>query len=321
MSSRCWCSAIRQPEQNVAWHPCNTLPKLTSECIYLPITSFCLASDCAVNPRVWGRKMQKILVPGTAGIAALMAIVAANAADLALRPGYTAPRVSVFTWSGCYIGGNIGEGWGRETVSIPNLAETTGVPELAGVSLPSATGNTKGVIGGGQVGCNYQFAPNWVIGIEGDGEAAGIKGDLTESVTFTDPRTGGPNTVTGTAHAQTDWIASVTGRLGWTWDRVMLYAKGGAAWAGDKYSADLAAFNEHIATSVTRPGWTVGGGIEWAFAGNWSAKVEYDYYDFSTRNLALPGTIFGVPEVVPGVNIKETISTVKFGINYRFGPY
>jgi hypothetical protein len=100
-----------------------------------------------------------------------------------------------------------------------------------------------------------------VIGIEGDGEAAGIKGDPTESVTFTDPRTGGPNPVIGTAHAQTDWIASVTGRLGWTWDRVMLYAKGGAAWAGDKYSADLPAFNEHIATTVTRPGWTVGGAI------------------------------------------------------------
>jgi outer membrane immunogenic protein len=88
------------------------------------------------------------------------------------------------------------------------------VPELAGVSLPSVTGNTKGVLGGGQVGCNYQFAPNWVIGIEGDGEAAGINGDVTESVSFTDPRTGGPNTVTGTAHAKTDWIASVTGRVG-----------------------------------------------------------------------------------------------------------
>jgi outer membrane immunogenic protein len=200
----------------------------------------------------------------------------------------------------CYIGGNTGGGRGRETVSIPNLAETTGVPELAGISLPSVTGDTKGVLGGGQVGCNYQFAPNWVIGIEGDGEAAGIKGDITESVTFTDPRTGGLNT---------------------TWDRVMLYAKGGAAWAGDKYSADLPAFNEHIATSVTRPGWTVGGGVEWAFWENWSAKVEYDYYDFSSRNLALPGTIFGVPEVVPGVNIKETISTVKFGINFRFGAY
>jgi outer membrane immunogenic protein len=166
------------------------------------------------------------------------------------------------------------------------------------------------------VGCNYQFAPNWVIGIEGDGEAADIRGDATKSFSFVSPL--GPATVTGTAHAQTGWIASATARLGWTWDRVMLYAKGGAAWAGDRYSADLSAFNEHIGTSVTRPGWTVGGGIEWAFWNSWSAKVEYDFYDFGTRKLAFPGTIFGIPEVVPGVDIKETISTVKFGINYRF---
>jgi outer membrane immunogenic protein len=97
--------------------------------------------------------------------------------------------------------------------------------------------------------------------------------------------------------------------------------QGGAAWAGDKYSADLPAFNEHIATSVARPGWTAGGGVEWAFWGNWSAKVEYDFYNFSTPNLSLPGTIAGVSEVVPGVNIKETIQTVKFGVNYRFGAY
>jgi outer membrane immunogenic protein len=269
-----------------------------------------------------GVGLKQILLASIAGVAALLAIAPASAADLGARPVYTPlARLSAFSWTGCYIGGNIGWGWGRDTVSIPNLAQTTGVPELAGVSLPSVTGNTQGLLGGGQVGCNYQFAPNWVIGIEGDGEAASIKGDVSESVSFTDPRTGGPNTVAGTAHAQTDWIASATGRLGWTWNRVMLYAKGGVAWAGDKYSADLAAFNEHIETRVARPGWTVGGGVEWAFWHNWSAKVEYDYYDFSTRNLTLPGTIFGIPEVVPGINIKETISTVKFGINYRFGAY
>jgi outer membrane immunogenic protein len=76
------------------------------------------------------------------------------------------------------------------------------------------------------------------------------------------------------------------------------------------------AFNEHIAASVA-----LGGGVESAFWYNWSAKIEYDFYDFSTLNLLLPGTIFGVPEVVPGVNVKETISTVKFGIDYRFGTY
>jgi outer membrane immunogenic protein len=143
---------------------------------------------------------------------------------------------------------------------------------LNGVPLGPDTGNTSGTLGGGQIGCNYQFAPNWVIGIEGDGEAADIRGDVTESFLF----------------------------------------------VSNKYSADLSAFNEHIETSVTRLGWTVGGSVEWAFWDNWSAKVEYDYYDFSTRNLALPGTIAGVPEVVPGIDIKEIISTVKFGVNYRF---
>jgi hypothetical protein len=89
-----------------------------------------------------------------------------------------------FSWTGCYIGGNIGWGWGRDTVSIPDLGATTGVLNLSGVSLGPVTGNTTGVLGGGQVGCNYQFAPNWVIGIEGDGEAANIKGDATETVSL-----------------------------------------------------------------------------------------------------------------------------------------
>jgi outer membrane immunogenic protein len=86
--------------------------------------------------------MKKILFATMAGAAAVITIAPANAADLGLRPMDAAPPA--FTWSGCYIGGNIGGGgWGRETVSIPNLGQTTGVPELAGVSLPSVTGNTK----------------------------------------------------------------------------------------------------------------------------------------------------------------------------------
>ena len=242
--------------------------------------------------------MKKIMLAGVG--AALMAIPTANAADLG-RAVYKAPPPAVvpFSWTGCYIGGNIGGGWGRETASAPTLAP--------GISV---SGDTSGVVGGGQVGCNYQFAPNWVIGIEGDGSAADIKGDATATVLG----------ITGTAHARTDWIASVTGRVGWAADRWLIYAKGGAAWAGDNYSADVPIFIEHIATTETRAGWTVGGGVEWAFWQNWSAKVEYDFYDFGTHGVTFTGTIFGVPEVVPGINVKETISTVKFGINYRFGP-
>ncbi len=277
--------------------------------------------------------MRKVLLAGVSGVA-LAAGVPAHAADLG-RPVYKAPPpaaapvpVPVFSWTGCYIGGHIGWGWGRDKVSIPNLAETAGVPpeEVAGLSVPSVTGDTNGILGGGQVGCNYQFAPNWVVGVEGDGSAADIKGDVTESVLFANPFTGAPETISGSAHAKTDWIASATGRLGWAWDRVLLYAKGGAAWAGDKFSADIPIFGEHLEASETRPGWTVGGGIEWAFWENWSAKVEYDFYDFGTRNITLTGTFTGGPttfnpgpSTVPGINIKETISAVKFGVNYRFG--
>ena len=112
-----------------------------------------------------------------------MAVAPATAADLGPRPVYKALQpamvtVRVFSWTGCYIGGNIGWGWGRETVSVPDLGERTGVPALAGVSLGPVTGNTSGVLGGGQIGCNYQFAENWVIGVEGDGSAADIKGDV-----------------------------------------------------------------------------------------------------------------------------------------------
>jgi len=243
--------------------------------------------------------MKKVMLAGVG--AALTAIAPVKAADLGRPPVYRAPPPVAlpFSWNGCYIGGNIGGGWGSETASAPTLAP--------GISV---TGDTSGVIGGGQVGCNYQFAPNWLIGIEGDGFAADIKGDTTATILG----------ITGTAHVQTDWIASVTGRLGWAVDRWLIYAKGGAAWAGDKYSADVPIFVEHIEANETRAGWTVGGGVEWAFSQNWSAKVEYDFYDFGTRGVTFTGTIFGVPEVVPGINVKQTISTAKFGINYRFGP-
>jgi outer membrane immunogenic protein len=239
--------------------------------------------------------MKKIIV----GFSILLGLTGAQAlaADLPLRA--PPPYAPVFTWAGCYVGGQIGGGWGDEQVSAPALAP--------GISVSAGT---TGVIGGGQIGCNFQVAPTWVIGIEGDGSATSLKGDTTATVFG----------ITGTAHAQTDWIASVTGRIGWAVDRWFIYGKGGAAWAGDKYSADVPIFVEHIEANETRPGWTVGAGVEWAFLQNWSAKLEYDFYDFGTRSVTFGGTIFGVPEVVPGINIKETISAVKFGINYRFGP-
>jgi outer membrane immunogenic protein len=139
-----------------------------------------------------------------------------------------------------------------------------------------------------------------VIGIEGDGSGTGIKADVTEAVPFNSPPFD-PVTITGAAHSKTEWLASATGRLGWAWDRWLIYTKGGAAWVGDNYSADIPIFNEHLEASETRTGWTVGGGIEWAFWENWSAKLEYDFYDFGTRGVTLTGTFSGGPTTfVPG---------------------
>jgi len=241
--------------------------------------------------------MKKFMV----GSIAFAAVAAgpAMAADLAVkRPVYRAPPpVAVFTWTGCYIGGHIGGGWTRKTVSASELAP--------GISF---TGSTSGFLGGGQVGCNYQFASNWVIGIEGDGSAAGIKGEATTTVLG----------ITGTARAKTDWLASVTGRLGWAAGPLLVYAKGGVAWAGDKYSADIPIFDEHITASETRTGWTVGGGLEYGFTNNWSAKVEYLYVNLGSFDTIIPGTVAGFPDAIR-VHHKYTDNIVRVGLNYRFG--
>jgi outer membrane immunogenic protein len=273
--------------------------------------------------------MRKCLLATTALIG-IVGIGSATAADLPVKARPMAPLAApVFSWTGCYIGGHIGLGWGRDTVSIPNLAATAEVPpaEVAGISVPPVSADTRGFLGGGQIGCDYQFASNWVIGIEGTISASDIKGDASETVLFQIPGTAQVVPITGIAHGKTEWLSSATGRLGWSWDRWLVYAKGGAAWAKDKYSADIPIFSEHLEDTETRTGWTVGAGVEWAFWNNWSAKLEYDFYDFGTRTVTLTGFFPGVgpstappgPIAAPGIEVQERISVVKLGINYRFG--
>jgi len=257
--------------------------------------------------------MKKLLLAGVAGIA-VIAAGSANAADLGTRPTYKAPPpvvapVPYFSWTGCYIGAQIGAGWGRKDVSEPD-ANDNFAEEGDRIRVDTGTG----LVGGGQIGCDYQFAPGWVIGIEGAALGAGLKGDVVDPFKTSK---GAPINL----HAKTDFLASVTGRVGWGWDRVLLYAKGGVAWADDHYSAtgvgcgSICPTPFDFAASETRTGWTVGGGLEWAFAGPWSAKVEFAYYDFGTRSVNLTDPVFGVTPA----DIKQRIETVTVGINYRFG--
>ncbi len=163
---------------------------------------------------------------------------------------------------------------------------------------------------GGQVGCNYQFNPNWVVGIEGTADWTNISGS-------SDPFFGGK----AVFNVRKDWIASITPRLGYAVNNWLFYAKGGAAWVGDKYSmqGSFSGVPFDFTGSETRFGWTIGAGIEWAFWQNWSAKVEYAYYDFGTRSLSLTdaglvGATFGPDPAT----IKQRVQTVTFGLNYHF---
>jgi outer membrane immunogenic protein len=132
----------------------------------------------------------------------------------------------------------------------------------------SGVGDLDGFIGGLQLGYNWQFSRNWVFGLEAD--IAGT--DMNNAIP-----------------AHVDYIGTVRGRLGYTWDRVMVYGTGGLAYA----KASVAGIHD------TETGYALGAGIEWAFAPNWSAKVEYMYHDIDAFEA----------------------STVKFGVNYRFGTY
>jgi outer membrane immunogenic protein len=270
-------------------------------------------SESRTGPAKQGVPMRKILLASIAG-AALLALAPAHAADLG-RPVYKAPPpvvppVPFFSWTGCYIGGHIGGGWGRKDF-------TDSPDELFFEPAESVHVDTSGFLGGGQVGCDWQLTPNWVIGIEGAAAWADLKGDASVSP---------DQFLTETFHAKTDFLASVTGRIGWAWDRWLLYAKGGVAWDRDKYDIDFAFSGEvaciidkpcpepPLAASETRTGWTVGGGVEWAFWNNWSAKLEYNFYDFGTHRVDFVDTL---GQTFP-IDVDQRIHTVKFGINYRF---
>ena len=261
---------------------------------------------------------------------ALATCAQANAADLPARMPVKARPVAapipLFSWTGCYFGAHVGGGWGRKTFSDP------ADPNVPGSSSGQATFfvgwldpgsldvDPSGFLGGGQVGCDYQFAPNWLVGIEGEGSGADIRGSTLD--TLFPPSLG----FNKTFHVRTDWLASVTGRVAWVWDRWMFYAKGGVAWAGDKYHVDeLKVAPQTPSTftydaSETRTGWTAGVGIAWAFWLNWSAFLEYDFYGFGRRDVFFPCNQVGAGSCgIDGpVHVRQDINAVKFGINYRF---
>jgi len=254
---------------------------------------------------------------------ALSVASAAMAADLSAPVFTKAPPVPVapmFSWTGCYIGGNAGGGWGQHTgdVGVINSGNATlnaGIGVQSSLDTPSS-----GAIGGGQLGCNYQSGL-FVIGLETDIQASGIRG--SSSIFFPSPNGGITDATTSTGSERLEWFGTTRARVGFTpMASLFLYGTAGVAYGGVKSAASLvltppADGNYSGATSETRLGWTAGAGGEYAFAGNWSVKVEYLYVDLGSNLVQMtdpnrPGTFIDY-----GFHHRDNI--VRAGLNYHFG--
>jgi len=220
---------------------------------------------------------------GVSFAAAMLATSASFAADLPARTYNKAPvyaAAPIYNWTGIYVGAHIG---GAFNGSNSN-------------NFAFASSDNAGFLGGGQIGADYQFAPNWLVGIEGQ-----ISG-LDNKRTFTDG-------AGGFIQDKTDWLASVTGRLGYTWGPGLIYAKGGVAF---RDSGGLTSNVPGLAADRKDTGYTVGGGLEYMFAPAWSAKLEYQYYNFDKTAL------FDTVAAAPIGSYTSDIHTVKLGVNYHF---
>jgi outer membrane immunogenic protein len=222
------------------------------------------------------------------------AIHTASAADLPAPMPMKAPAPVMYvppTWTGCYIGGNVGAGWVNTNVA----------DEISGAQI--ATLGDTNVVGGGQIGCDYQFATNWVVGVQGMVDASALKSSAN-SIPL------GPLTLNGNI----PWFATATARIGYVpapnW---MLYAKGGGAWTHTNSSLTLTGVGTVVdSVGFDQSGWTAGGGAEWRFAANWSLFAEYDYIGLTDKVVSFPNSNnIG--------NVHTNLQVFLVGVNLRFG--
>lgn len=261
--------------------------------------------------------MKKIAL---ATAATLLFAGAASAADLAARP-YTkapVPVLAVYNWTGFYIGANVGYGWGNADTFFNPLPNAVAFANLAPTTLSP---DPQGAFAGGQAGYNWQ-AGKFVLGVETDIQWSDINRTVVSAPII--QNNGAPFNGFLAAGQKIDWFGTTRLRAGLTaTDRLLLYVTGGVAYGDVNYAAQSdfrpqgtiqypAGFKE------TKVGWTVGAGAEWAFADNWSAKVEYLYMDLGNSSV-VANPVPANPPFQVGYTWKTTENLARFGINYRFG--
>lgn len=295
--------------------------------------------------------MKKLLQVSAAAVA-FFAGTSAFAADLKLKAPI-APPPPVFTWTGFYVGGNVGYSWGRARTDLTETETATAtITTLAGTTVASATATTlftgndrarlRGALGGLQAGYNWQ-TDRWVWGLEGDFQITGERGGVLIcpvaagiAPPATCPATGSPF---GTADYSMPWFGTLRGRIGVAWDRVLFYGTGGLAVAGIKADyTDALPLGAPLVTPVAtgsqrfaRAGWVIGGGIEGALDNNWSVKLEYLHMDFGSFNQtigpAITSTSIPIGDfrtnlaiaLTSAFHTRLTDDVLRVGLNYRFG--
>ena len=247
----------------------------------------------------WEFSMKRILIAAALALAAGGQALAADLPQPAPVPRapatYIPAPVPYYNWTGFYIGGNLGTDWNQGNY-CDNLGNCIGAT------------NTFKFLGGGQVGFNYEFNGGVVIGAEADFDWA--------------PNNN--NSVVGPVGygftANNGWLTTFTGRLGYAWDRFLVYGKGGGAWVGTGNSAVVNAAGVQVASlNTSNYGWTAGAGIEYAFWGTVSVRLEYDYVGLSSQSFTIPATAAVLPGDVFSTSNNRSIQMVNVGLNYKFG--
>jgi outer membrane immunogenic protein len=237
--------------------------------------------------------LKKALLAGAA-IGAVMVALPVLAADLpASAPVYKAtPAAPAFSWSGFYFGIEGGGAWGRSK-------QRSDVTDITG------TFNLNGGLVGGTYGTNWQFG-HLVLGMESDASWVSLRGTAPELIP--------PSTAGFTARTDQTYLGTNRGRIGYAEDRWLVYATGGLA--DTLIEAASTGPGGTISQTKYRWGWTAGGGVEWAFAPQWSAKLEYIFADFRGNTAYLNPVPAGFVNRAGGVTLDENI--VRVGVNYHY---
>jgi outer membrane immunogenic protein len=250
--------------------------------------------------------MKKFLL-ATVGLVALGIVAPASAADLAARPYTKAPPAPppVYDWSGFYIGANGGGAWSRNCWDVTNFLGPV-------ASFREGCHNASGGVVGGQLGYRWQSA-GWVFGLEAQGDWADLKASNT-SVFIP----------TWTNNSRIEAFGLFTGQVGYAWNNVLWYVKGGGAVTDNRFRGTVTATGALFdSANDTRWGGVVGTGLEFGFAPNWSIGIEYDHLFMGNRTNTFTST--GVLPVIPAGStfrtdsIRQDIDMVTARINYRFG--